>query len=73
MGQSPEMGALPVLYAATSPDVYGCDYIGPDGFLGQSGYPVKVRSSGHSYNEATAKKLWHVSEEMTGISYVALS
>ena len=31
--QSPYMGALPTLYAATSPDVTGGSYYGPDGFM----------------------------------------
>jgi NAD(P)-dependent dehydrogenase (short-subunit alcohol dehydrogenase family) len=68
-GQGQAMGALPTLYAATSPEVNGCDYIGPDGFMEQRGYPKKVRSNGSSHNEATARKLWQVSEEMTGVKF----
>ena len=68
-GQEQEMGALPTLYAATSPDVNGGDYIGPDGFMEQRGYPKKVRSNGSSHNEATARKLWQVSEEMIGVRF----
>jgi NAD(P)-dependent dehydrogenase (short-subunit alcohol dehydrogenase family) len=68
-GQEQEMGALPTLYAATSPDVNGGDYIGPDGFMEQRGYPKKVRSNGSSHNEANARKLWQVSEEMTGVRF----
>ena len=69
MAQSQEMGALPSLYAATSPDIEGGEYIGPDGFLGQRGYPQKARSSGSSYDPATAQRLWEVSEEITGVHF----
>jgi len=69
MAQSQEMGALPTLYAATSPDIRGGEYIGPDGFLGQRGYPHQANSSGRSKDEAVARRLWQVSEEMTGIEF----
>ena len=69
MAQSAEMGALPTLYAATAPDVQSGDFIGPDGFLGQRGYPKKVRSSRSSYDKALAGQLWAVSENLTDISY----
>lgn len=68
-GQDQEMGALPTLYAATSPEVNGCDYIGPDGFMEQRGYPKKVHSNGDSHDEAIARKLWQVSEELTGVKF----
>jgi len=70
--QSSEMGALPTLYAATAPDVNGCDYIGPGGFMNMRGYPVKERSSDASYDEADAHRLWSVSEKLTGVHYEAL-
>ena len=70
--QSSEMGALPTLYAATAPDVNGCDYIGPGGFMNMRGYPVKERSSDASYDEADARRLWSASEELTGVRYEAL-
>ena len=69
MAQSQEMGALPTLYAATSPEIKGGEYIGPDGFLAQRGYPHKARSSPASHNTETARRLWQVSEEVTGIRY----
>ena len=70
LGQSAAVGALPEVYAATSPDVRGGDYIGPDGFMGQRGFPKKVKSNARSYNEAVAARLWAVSEELTGVRYV---
>jgi len=69
MAQSQEMGTLPTLYAATHPEIRGGEYVGPDGFLGQRGYPKVTRSSKRSYDEATAKRLWEVSEELTGVKF----
>ncbi len=69
LAQSAAMGALPMLYAATSPVVRGGDYIGPDGFLGQSGFPKKVTSNARSCDQAVAARLWAVSEELTGVRF----
>ena len=65
--QRQDMGALPTLYAAVASDVNGCDYIGPQS--GMRGYPAKVMSNNKSYDEALAKRLWKVSEELTGVVY----
>jgi NAD(P)-dependent dehydrogenase (short-subunit alcohol dehydrogenase family) len=65
--QGQDVGALPTLYAAVAPDVNGCDYIGPQG--GMRGYPAKVMSSNKSLDEALAKRLWKVSEELTDVIY----
>ncbi len=70
LAQSAAMGALPEVYAATSPNVRGGDYIGPDGFLGQKGFPKKVKSNARSRDQAVAVRLWAVSEELTGVKYV---
>jgi NAD(P)-dependent dehydrogenase (short-subunit alcohol dehydrogenase family) len=67
--QSQEMGALPVLYAAAHPEIAGGEYLSPDGFLGQRGYPYKGFSSPLSHNKALARRLWQVSEELTGVKY----
>lgn len=69
MAQSQEMGALPTLYAATNPEIEGGEFIGPDGFLAQRGYPHKARSSARSYDPETAQRLWQVSEELTGVRF----
>jgi protochlorophyllide reductase len=66
---SAEMGALPQLYAATAPAVSGGEYYGPDGFLQLSGYPRQVRSSRRSHDRETARRLWEISETLTGIWY----
>jgi NAD(P)-dependent dehydrogenase (short-subunit alcohol dehydrogenase family) len=69
LAQSPEMGALPILYAATSPEIKGGEYIGPDGFLGQRGYPHKAQSSRRSHDEEAAQRLWGVSEDLTEMQF----
>jgi NAD(P)-dependent dehydrogenase (short-subunit alcohol dehydrogenase family) len=71
--QSAEMGALPTLYAATAPDVNGCDYIGPGSMMGMRGYPHKASSSLASYDPELAYQLWLTSEQMTGVSYAFLN
>jgi NAD(P)-dependent dehydrogenase (short-subunit alcohol dehydrogenase family) len=67
LAQGQDMGALPTLFAAVAADVNGCDYIGPRS--GMRGYPVKAKSNNKSYDEALAKRLWKVSEELTGVVY----
>jgi NAD(P)-dependent dehydrogenase (short-subunit alcohol dehydrogenase family) len=68
-GMQPEQGALPILYAATAPDVSGGEYYGPDGLRGYRGYPIRVESSALSHDRVVAKQLWEVSEELTGVVY----
>jgi NAD(P)-dependent dehydrogenase (short-subunit alcohol dehydrogenase family) len=69
IGQKPEMGALPALYAAAAPDAQVGGYYGPGGWLELRGYPIKARSSNSSYDTAAAARLWTVSEELTGVRY----
>lgn len=72
VAQSAADGAVPILYAATAPEVNGCDYIGPTGFQGMRGAPGKVRSNAESYDTTIAAKLWAVSVELTGVTYYEL-
>jgi NAD(P)-dependent dehydrogenase (short-subunit alcohol dehydrogenase family) len=69
LGQSAERGALPMLYAATSDDVIGGEYVGPGGLFNMRGYPEFQTSSADSQDEADAERLWQVSEKLTGVSY----
>ena len=69
LAQSPEMGALPQLYAATRPNLDSGLFIGPDGFDEQRGHPKLVRPVRAGRDEETAKRLWEVSEELTGVAY----
>jgi len=72
MIQPDDAGALPTLYAATSPDAKGGEYIGPDGFQEFKGSPVVVQPRANGLDEAVGKRLWTVSEELTGVVYRAL-
>jgi NAD(P)-dependent dehydrogenase (short-subunit alcohol dehydrogenase family) len=65
--QSADMGALPTLRAATDPGVLGGQYYGPDGFAEQRGYPKVVASSAASHDTDAQRRLWTVSEELTGV------
>jgi len=69
LGQSAAMGALPTLRAATDPGVLGGQYFGPDGFGEQRGYPKVVASSEKSHDLALQRRLWAVSEELTGVTF----
>ncbi|GAA5157691.1 SDR family NAD(P)-dependent oxidoreductase [Pseudonocardia eucalypti] len=68
--QSAAMGALPSLRAATDPGVRGGEYYGPDGLGETRGYPKLVKSSARSHDVEVARRLWTVSEELTGVSYL---
>jgi NAD(P)-dependent dehydrogenase (short-subunit alcohol dehydrogenase family) len=73
MMQNDEAGALPTLYAATSPDAHGGEYIGPDGFGELKGSPVVVQPRPQALDVAVGERLWTVSEQLTGVHYPALS
>jgi len=67
--QSAAMGALPILFAATEPDVVGGEFFGPRGFMQQRGHPTRVKAARAARDPETARRLWAVSEELTGITY----
>ena len=69
MAQSAPMGALPQLYGATAPDVQGGEFFGPSGFMQQRGAPKRVKAASKAYDTETARRLWEVSEELTGVAY----
>jgi len=66
--QSDEMGALPTLYAATQ-DLPGDTYVGPDGLGEGRGHPTIVGRSGAARDAETARRLWELSEELTGVAF----
>lgn len=68
-GQSAQMGALPLLRAATDPDVAPADYYGPRGLGGQHGPPQRATMSSAARDPATAEALWDESEHLTGVVY----
>ncbi len=68
---TPVQGAMPSVYAATADDVKGGEYFGPDGFFEWRGGPTLVKSNKRSHNGEVAKRLWDVSEALTGVRFEA--
>ncbi|WP_055591148.1 SDR family oxidoreductase [Peterkaempfera griseoplana] len=73
MSQQPDRGALPTLYAATSPDATAGGYYGPDGVFGLTGGPAPAGSRRTADDEQVAARLWEVSEQLTHVRYDRLS
>jgi NAD(P)-dependent dehydrogenase (short-subunit alcohol dehydrogenase family) len=69
LAQSAEAGAWPTLMAATDPSVPSGTYIGPTGFMGQRGTPGLETPSQAARDVDSARRLWDVSTELTGVSY----
>ena len=67
--QGAGMGALPTLRAATDPTVLGGQYYGPDGFAEMRGFPKVVASNRRSHDVEVQKRLWAVSEQLTGVTF----
>jgi NAD(P)-dependent dehydrogenase (short-subunit alcohol dehydrogenase family) len=65
--QDAEMGALPQLYAATGADVESGQFYGPDGRGESKGFPTLVEPLDDARDRELGKRLWDVSEEMTGV------
>jgi NAD(P)-dependent dehydrogenase (short-subunit alcohol dehydrogenase family) len=71
--QGADFGALPTLYAATLDGLEGGTYVGPDGFAERAGFPKPVKASRAARDDDAAKRLWEISEELTGVDYEALA
>ena len=67
--QSPQVGALATVRAATDPAARGADYFGPPGRSQFTGYPVRVESSPRSHDPEVGRRLWEESQRLTGVSY----
>ncbi|MFL2509034.1 MAG: oxidoreductase [Candidatus Pseudothioglobus sp.] len=67
--QKASIGALGGIRAATDLKAESGDYFGSPSMGGMRGYPVLVKSNELSYNTDNAKKLWKLSEELTGVIY----
>lgn len=67
--QSDAMGALPSLYAATDPAVEPGGFYGPGGLFEVRGLPKRVESTKASHDLDAARRLWDVSETLTGVVY----
>lgn len=61
---------MPSLFA-TSQDIPGGSYVGPDGRREMKGFPALAERSAEASDAELAKKLWTASEELTGVTYPA--
>ncbi|MCX4878727.1 MULTISPECIES: oxidoreductase [unclassified Streptomyces] len=68
VAQDSKAGALPTLYAAVQ-DLPGASYVGPDGLGEMRGAPTLVGRSPAASDPAAARRLWTVSEELTGVTF----
>ncbi len=68
LAQGEQDGALPTLYAAVA-DVPGDSFAGPGGFMEQRGAPKLVGRTGAAKDADVARRLWDVSEELTGVRF----
>ena len=69
--QPASQGALPTLFAATSPDARGGGYYGPDRLSETRGYPAEAQIPPQANELHVAKRLWDISEKLVGIEYAA--
>ena len=67
--QPAKIGVLPELRASVDPEAKGGEYYGPKGLGEIKGYPVIVQSNEASHNQEDAKRLWTVSEKLTGVAF----
>jgi NAD(P)-dependent dehydrogenase (short-subunit alcohol dehydrogenase family) len=67
IGQSDAHGAWPSLYGATAPAVVGGRFYGPELLL--RGRPARALAKPLAHNRSTARRLWDVSEELTGVRF----
>jgi NAD(P)-dependent dehydrogenase (short-subunit alcohol dehydrogenase family) len=67
MAQPVEMGTLNQLYAATAEEAESGQFIGPDGKNELKGYPSLVQPVAAAQDTTLAKRLWLLSEELTGV------
>jgi NAD(P)-dependent dehydrogenase (short-subunit alcohol dehydrogenase family) len=67
LGQSVEMGALPILHAATAPGVLGSQFFGPTGLFELRGQPGIARRSAASTSDELGGMLVRVLSQLTGI------
>ena len=68
IAQDDKGGALPTLYAAVA-DIPGNSFAGPGGFMESRGAPKLVGRSSAATDMEVARRLWDVSERLTGVSF----
>jgi len=68
LAQDAAAGALPTLFAAVEP-LKGDEYVGPTSMLGWRGSPEVVEPFRKARDSKVSKRLWEVSEDLTGVRY----
>jgi len=71
MSHSAAAGALPTLFAATAPEAAANGYYGPNGFYELKGPVAPAKVLPQAKDNAVARKLWEVSEQLTGVKWPA--
>ena len=71
LAQSPEDGALPVLYAATA-DLPGDSFTGPEHLMHMRGGAELINRSTTAKDPDLARRLWDLSERLTGVTFPLL-
>jgi NAD(P)-dependent dehydrogenase (short-subunit alcohol dehydrogenase family) len=69
VSQSAAEGALPTLFAATSPEAKAGGYYGPNWFYELKGPPMPAKIMPQAKDTAGAARLWDVSAALTGVSF----
>jgi NAD(P)-dependent dehydrogenase (short-subunit alcohol dehydrogenase family) len=69
VSQSAAEGALPTLFAATSPEAKAGGYYGPNWFYELKGPPVPAKIMPQAKDAAVAARLWDVSAMLTGVTF----
>ena len=69
MSPSASGAALPILFAATSPDAKGGGYYGPSGILEIIGPPGAAKLPRRALDITAASQLWEASERLAGVSF----
>ena len=70
--QQPQAGALPVLYAATSPDARGGAFYGPDGLAHLTGGPTEQKLYHPAEDRDAATRIWAEAEKLARVSFPAV-
>lgn len=67
--QLPSQGALPTLYAATSPEAKGGVYYGPDKLQETRGFPTIAKIPAQAEDLHVSLKLWEVSKKIAKVEF----
>jgi NAD(P)-dependent dehydrogenase (short-subunit alcohol dehydrogenase family) len=73
LSQSAAAGALPTLFAATSPQATPAGYYGPNGFYELRGPPGPAKIMPQANDTAAAARLWDISAALTGVSFAQVA